>query len=254
MIHLERHGDLAELRFDHSNELNPFSIAMTRQLVELGDEVERDERIRGVFVWGGPERSFSVGGDFNDLRTLEDHAAVEAYLADIVASYQAVLAITKPTVAAIDRHCVGQGLQVALMHDWRIGSRRSLYQMPELANGVPCPLGATVLESLLGRARMLHLILGCEKLDAHAALEAGLLDELCDDEGLREAALVQLGRLSDFPAAPYRKTKRIYNERLHAALDEVCPKAGRAHAESFLGGNADAHFDRVLGARALGSG
>ena len=50
----------------------------------------------------------------------------------------------RPRVTEVDHHAIGQGLQVALMADWRVGSERSRYQMPELAIGMPCPLGSCV--------------------------------------------------------------------------------------------------------------
>ena len=152
MIELYRHGAVAELRIRHAKEQNPFTRVMARELIALCAEVEADDGLECVLLWGGEGRSFSVGGDFNDLRRIETPAEGAEYLRDIVRSYQAVLGISKPVVAAVDLHAIGQGLQVALMADWRIGSERSSYCMPELKNGMPCPLGSLILETMLGRA------------------------------------------------------------------------------------------------------
>ena len=249
MIDLQRQAGLAVLTLQHEKPLNPFNLEMTRALVELCAEVEADDAVRGVLIWGGEGRSFSVGGDFNALRTLTQREQFEEYLHDIVRSYQALLSVSKPLVAAIDHHAIGQGLQVALMADWRLGSERSLYQMPELANGVPCPLGATILEALFGRAAMMRLVVGCARLDASQARAAGLIDDVTPATGLLAAARAQLEKLCAYPPLPYRLTKRIHNGRLSQALQDVSGDAARIHTLTFFGGAADAHFDRVLGRR-----
>lgn len=247
MIELHRHGDLAELRIQHRKELNPFSIAMTRELMEHCAELEADDTVAGVLVWGGPERCFSIGGDFEDIRALATVEEVHAYLDLIVGSYQAMLEVSKPVVTAIDRHAIGQGLQVALLGDWRVGTQRSEYRMPELANGVACPLGSVLLESFLGRAAMLHLVMGCSSLDADEARGLGLIDEIVPYDGLFATAMERLAKLRGYPQEPFRNTKRIHNARLVQSLQVVRRAAMEAHAASFVEKSGDAHFARVLG-------
>lgn len=247
MIELHRHGDLAELRIQHRKELNPFSIAMTRELMERCRDLEADDAVAGVLVWGGEERCFSIGGDFEDIRALESVQEVHDYLDLIVKSYQAMLALSKPVVTAIDRHAIGQGLQVAMLGDWRIGTPRAEVRMPELANGVACPLGSVLLESFLGRAAMLHLVIGCRSLDAEETRRLGLFDEIVPQNGLFGTAMERLAKIRGYPQEPYRNTKRIHNARLIAALEEVREPSMEAHAASFVDQSGEAHFARVLG-------
>jgi len=246
MIELRRDGKYAEIVIQHEKPLNPFTLAMTRELISVSDEVEADDRIVGALLWGGAGRSFSVGGDFEDLRTLETEEAVKEHLRDIVRSYQAVLRISKPVVVAVDRHAIGQGMQVALMGDWRLCTDRSLYHMPELAHGVPCPLGSVILETLLGRSAMLQLVIGCGKLDPETVLGYRLAEEICASTELESVARERLEKFCGFPQVAYRLTKKIQNQRFIDALETVREPAAAAHAVSFLGGQADEHFAKIL--------
>jgi carboxymethylproline synthase len=247
MIHLRREGAGAVIEIRHDKPVNPFTRAMTRQLIERCEEVEGDDDIAGVMIWGGADRSFSVGGDFEDLARLVTREQTEQYLVEIIRSYQAVLNISKPVVTAIDHHAIGQGLQVALLGDWRIGTDRSRYSMPELANGMPCPLGSAMLEAFFGRARMLHLVVGCKTLDADDAARQLLINELRPHAELESAALEKLSTLCGYPANSYRSTKSIHNGRLIRILDDVCEDAARAHGESFSGGNTERLYERFIG-------
>lgn len=250
MIEIQTHDALVEILIQHEKPQNPFNRAMTVRLGELCAELEADDGVRGVLIWGGPDRSFSVGGDFEEVSQLSEEGETREYLREIVECYLAVVAVTKPVVAAIDKHAIGLGLQVALMSDWRIGSERARLNMPELAGGVACPLGSLILEQLLGRAAMLELVVGCQPIDAERARGLHLLQEVVPTESLCEVAFERLERFASYPEAAYRTTKRIHNERFAEALRGVHPAAADAHVASILSGRAQPHFERILGNRA----
>lgn len=251
MIHFQIEDGLAILEMRHAKKGNPFSFAMTRGLTRLCQEVESDPEVQGVLLWGGADRSFSVGGDFTDVKSLTTREAATEYLREIVRSYQAVLAVTKPLVCAVDFFAIGQGLQVALLGDRRIGSARSSYHMPELANGVACPLGSCLLEAMIGRAAMLELVIRCPSLDAQEALAYRLIDQVLEPGAdLKETALEALRTLVEYAQLPYRETKRIHNRRLIAALEDVMEDAAAVHAGCMLQKSGEAHFERILGKQA----
>ncbi len=97
------HG-ICEVRLNHANPKNPFSRAMTQALIALVPKLNADEGIKAVVLWGGADRSFSVGGDFRDISALKTETETRAYLLEIIDLYGALLRIDKPVVAAID-HC-----------------------------------------------------------------------------------------------------------------------------------------------------
>ena len=236
-----------EIRLNHENPKNPFSREMTQKLISLAPEINANTTVRSVVLWGGDDRSFSVGGDFHDISALKTPPAMRAYLLEIIDLYNALLRIEKPLVVAIDHHAIGQGLQVALCSDWRVATERSFVSMPELENGVACPLGSLMLELLLGRAKMMHAVVGCERFDAAGALAFGLVDELCKPESLYERALARATKLAGFHSTPFGLTKRIHNGRFIAALDGIREPAADAHVASFVARANAAHFEKIIG-------
>ena len=250
MFHIERHDRLIELRIAHDKPQNPFTMAMTRQLPRLCAEWEADDSVAGVVIWGGADRCFSVGGDFEEVSALSDEASTRQYVDEIIDSYLGLLSLTKPLVAAIDRYCIGYGLQVALMADWRVGSERCSLHMPELKGGLACPLGSVILESLLGRARMLHMVIGNDGVPAAQAEEWGLLNGVVPREDLLSSAMEAAGRFAGFPSQPYRLTKRFNNQRLAGFLESVREDAADVHWTCIRERFAQPHFQKILGREA----
>lgn len=242
---------IARITFRRDKDTNSFCRRMTLDLMEACRSIARDEllprpRIAAVILTGGTGRSFSVGGDFNDVSRLEREDEVRPWLGEIIDLYIAILSVNVPVVAAVDRFAIGQGLQVALMSDWRIGTTACRLSMPELKNGVACPLGSIILEVLLGRAKMLELLHDCEFLDADASRALSLINEITAPSEVEAAALRTAKKFAAYPRTPYVTTKRIHNSRLIAALEEVREPSSQAHAASFEQHSGKAHFDRIL--------
>ena len=53
MIERKRMGELVVLEIQHAKEVNPFSRAMTRQLIRRAVEEEANDEVEGVLIWGG---------------------------------------------------------------------------------------------------------------------------------------------------------------------------------------------------------
>lgn len=249
---LEELDGIARVQFNREKDTNAFSREMTLELTEVCKRLQADAaspspRFHALVLTGGTGRSFSVGGDFNDVSRLSEEPQIRAYLGEIIDLYIAVLEVEIPVVAAIDRFAIGQGLQVALMADWRIGADSCRLQMPELKNGVACPLGSIILEVLLGRARMQELVFDCEIIEPAAARTLGLLSALTTAAELQDAGLAMARRLAAYPRRSYVTTKRIQNARFVAALEQVREPSSQAHVAAFLERTGARHFEKILG-------
>lgn len=248
----EEHGRIARVQFNREKDTNAFSRAMTLELLDVcahlhADAASAEPRLDALVLTGGTGRSFSVGGDFNDVSRLSEEPEIRAYLGEIIDLYVALLDVEIPVIAAIDRFAIGQGLQVALMADWRIGASSCRLQMPELKNGVACPLGSIILELLLGRARMQELVFDCEVIEPPTARAYGLLSQVCAPEELQDAAMAMARRLAAYPRTSYVTTKRIQNQRFVQAFEAVREPSSQAHVAAFLRRTGQAHFERILG-------
>ncbi len=235
------------IQFDHEKETNPFSRKLTVAIIQLAQQIETDESIKSLVLTGGLGRSFCAGGDFNDVSRLKEKEETRLYLYEIIDLYQAILKISKPVISLIDHYAIGQGLQVALMTDYRIATDRAQVSMPELKNGVACPLGATILENYFGHGQMLEDVVGCSMMSAEVALEKKYFNKICKPELLLTEGEEFIKNLNSYPLVPFRTTKKIYNQKLYQALEDVRYEAGEAHIATMQAQTAQKHFNKILG-------
>jgi enoyl-CoA hydratase/carnithine racemase len=125
--------------------------------------------------------NFSAGADLNEIAALTAPAAFEfaragQRLMRSVATFPAV------TFAAIEGYCMGGGLDLALACHRRVCAPNAIFGHRGAALGLMTGWGGTQrLPRLIGKGRAMQMFLAAEKLNAHQALAAGLVEAVVDD-------------------------------------------------------------------------
>ena len=138
-ITVERCDGIAQVRFDKSDNLNAMSLDVMHELTEVALSFDGDLETIAVVLTGGPT-SFSAGIDLRDPK-LQD------LLADNIDRRRQALMIgpkmcrawesmEQITICAIEGHCVGGALALAISCDFRILGRSARLKVPELKLGL----------------------------------------------------------------------------------------------------------------------
>src|SRR5262245_6879244 len=173
-------GGTAIVRLD-----NPPTNALTPALFAALDGVRAivaAPEVRVVVVTG-LRRVFSVGGDLGSLAQLasREEAVRQARLGR--ALLDALLALPKPFIAAVNGLCLGGGLEIALGCHVRVCGTRARFGFPELSLGfIPGLGGIRRLSRLVGRAMALEMLLTGHTIPAAEAYRIGLVNR-CVEPG-----------------------------------------------------------------------
>jgi len=181
---------VARLTLSNPEKRNPLDHevldALAATLPELADGIET----RCVVITG-TGRAFSAGYDIGAIpeQTLERDA--EALVAHpFHAAMEAVSAHPYPMLAAINGHCLGGGLELAVRCDLRVCAAGAKLGMPPAKLGLI--YGHTGLErfiDVIGVARTRELFLTGRNLSAERAGEIGLVNEVVPDDEVEAASL-----------------------------------------------------------------
>jgi enoyl-CoA hydratase/carnithine racemase len=187
-----------EARNALSDNLTP---ALRRMIKSLGD----DPRI-GALLITGAGNAFCAGGDVKGMgngiarpeRTLEERVAI---LQERQRTLTGVLvAVRKPTVAALPGPAAGAGLAIALACDIRIAAESAVMATGYARIGLSGDYGvAWLLTRLAGTARARELMFLSERLDAKRCEAFGLVNRIVPNDQLRSAALELATQLADGP-------------------------------------------------------
>jgi enoyl-CoA hydratase/carnithine racemase len=113
-------------------------------------------------------------------------------------------------VAAIEGYCFGGGALVAVAADIRIASSSARISLPPAKLGLVYPASSIRhLVALVGPSRAKLLLLTAEIVDAHQALEFGLVDRVLSPETFDDGVLRLTQSISRGSALTQASTKRL---------------------------------------------
>jgi len=167
-------------------------------IAEVLPQLQRGIENRCVLITGAPPL-FSAGYDIAGIPEQSFERDAEALVAHpFHAAMEAIAKHPWPTVAAINGHCLGGGLELAITCDLRICAAGAKLGMPPAKLGLI--YGHTGLRKFLdvvGLARTKELFLTGRNLDAARADEIGLVNEVVADEELESEAVALAAAIAE---------------------------------------------------------
>src|SRR6185436_20279509 len=114
-------------------------------------------------------------------------------------------------LAAIQSHCIGGGLQIALACDLRVARDDARFGVTAVKEGIIPGIGMWRLARFAGLGRAKRLALAADVIDAQTAYEWGLVDWVVDDAGFETTIVDVVARLQQMAATSTRLTKKLTN-------------------------------------------
>ncbi len=188
---------VARLTLNNPSKRNPLDHEVLDALAAALPELDRGIEIRCVVITGSGD-AFSAGYDIGGIPEESFSEDAEALVAHpFHAAMEAVSAHPYPVVAAINGHCLGGGLELAVRCDLRVCAASAKLGMPPAKLGLI--YGHTGLErfiDVIGVAYTKQLFLTGRNLDAERAEHIGLVNEVVADAEVESIALALAGEIA----------------------------------------------------------
>ena len=196
-IDLSQAGEIATLTLNNPGKLNAIDLGMWLQLRDAMQQLSRDHGIRAVILRGAGEEAFAAGGDLEEFVTLRrtlDQAL--HYHGAVAEALDAIDQCPHPTIAQIHGACIGGGLEIAGVCDFRIAGESGRFGAPINKLGFSMYPGEMAgLLRLAGPAVMKEILLEGRILSADEAFAKGLLTRVTSDDQVAAEALATARRI-----------------------------------------------------------
>ena len=215
-----------EARNALSPELTP---ALRRTIAALADEPDC-----AVMLITGAGTAFCAGGDVKGMASSGAPVrSVEERVKDLRERQRtltgALVAVRKPTIAALPGAAAGAGLALALACDIRLAARSAFVTTGYARVGLSGDYGISwLLTRLVGTARAREFMFTAERIDAARCLEIGLFNRVHDDDALQEEAFAFARQLAAGPRLALAAMKDNLDQALSdgflTCLDAEAPR------------------------------
>lgn len=198
-VDYQQHGRVAVITIDRPERKNAIDATTAAGLYDAWMRFEVDGDV-DVAILTGAGGVFSAGAD---LKAFDLVDRPEGFL-----GFTRV-AVSKPTIAAIEGYCVAGGLEMALWCDLRVSGEGAVFGCFERRFGVPLVDGGTQrLPRIVGQGLAMELILTGRAVDAQEAHAIGLVNAVVDDGKALETAIEIAQRISQFPQPTVRSDRQ----------------------------------------------
>ncbi|HEY4716503.1 MAG TPA: enoyl-CoA hydratase/isomerase family protein [bacterium] len=216
--------EIAIIRFQNP----PYNAMTFDALIELGeviDALESSRFVKGIILTGGIDHTFVSELDIKMLAGMDLLSRRFAKLIKTVNRiFDRIESMEKPTLALLNGHTLGVGLELAMLFDFRFVSAGD-YEigLPEIKLGFYPFFGGTVrLVKMIGDAKARPMILMGKTLNPAEAERIGIADMVCNKDMLFEEGYRFIKKITQGPLLAYSAVKRsIVSASRHSTGDII---------------------------------
>ncbi len=169
--------------------VNQLSEHFVREMADALIQAGADIGVKAVILTG-TGKNFIAGADITEMQKVKDRDFI---LSRVMENHRFVNGIEdapKPVIAAINGHCLGGGLEIAMACHYRIAAQSIQIGQPEVKIGlIPGAGGTQRLARLVGFPDALQMIATGNPISAEEGLKKGGLDEVVPADQLLDQAL-----------------------------------------------------------------
>jgi enoyl-CoA hydratase/carnithine racemase len=190
---------VATVTMNRPEKMNAWTPKMGAEMRTAMMDAEHDPNVGAIIVTGAG-RAYCAGADMGALSNIaagtapaRGDAVPDEWLAQQRADYRTAyswpLALNKPVIGAINGACVGLGFTTCLYQDIRIASENARMGLIFTQRGLAIEHGSSwMLPRIVGLARAVELAITGRLVDAHEALEIGLVNRVVAQDKLMATA------------------------------------------------------------------
>lgn len=218
-VQLSIRNHRADVLLSSENGLNVLSSSVIQDMHDALDQIQDNGKIRAVCLRSASPKAFSSGADIVEMVTNTPLEADE--FSKLGQSLVRRLELELPPVVASMRgYVLGGGLEIVAGCDIRIASESCIFSQPEIDIGVIPGWGGTQrLARIVGMGKASEMIFLGTRIDAHLALEAGLVNMVAPDDALDEVTEKVMDKLCGMSRASLVAAKRAIRSSVEAPYE-----------------------------------
>ena len=186
----ERKGPIAHITLARGDSLNAMSRRMYADVNEAFQQLNEDDDAKvAVFASSDPD-AFCAGVDIKDIHKAltEEGLSLDTVARQCNIFFEEPGHLHKPVIAAINGHCVGEGMVMTLFCDIRIAAEDAMFSLPEAKIGVPSINGTIRAVQIANHGAVMELLMTGEPRDAEWARSAGFVNTVVPNDELMATA------------------------------------------------------------------
>lgn len=210
---------ICTVKINRPDKLNAMNMDVAKELVEIFENLGKDDSVKVIILTGEGDKAFSAGADIEYMSKISaDESEEYAKLGQLVTG--TVENVKQPTIAAVNGFALGGGCELALSCDIRIAANTAKMGQPEVTIGITPGWGGTQrLMRIVGIAKAKELVYTGKMIKAEEAREIGLVNQVVELSTLMDETMKMAKTIAGNSSIAVRMSKVAMNKGRNADLD-----------------------------------
>ncbi len=207
----EEADGLAVVRLRRPESLNAVNFRMAQEFVDLARALAEAPDVR-VVVLTGEGRAFSTGRDLKESAAHTQERA-DQYQRHVMATTTLWESLPMPTIAAVNGHAFGWGVEITLACDIRLAAEEATFCLPECSLGIfPGAGGVVRLQRIMPSGYAKELVFTSKRIDGKEAERIGLVNRAHPADALMDEATAMAERIRGNGPLGVRGAKKVIDQ------------------------------------------
>ncbi|MEO1494623.1 MAG: enoyl-CoA hydratase-related protein [Pseudomonadota bacterium] len=181
-----RKDGVLTVTIDNPDRRNAIGTAALDWLDVLADEIAQDSEIRAVVLTGAGDKAFTSGFDLKELGDFKPENFLRSRFSDV---FERWARLPVPVIGALNGHCMGGGVHVAVICDALISVPGVRFMIPAARFGfIYVPASIERIKAALGPSRAAQLLYLNQELTAEDLAPSGFVSRIVDPADLQNVA------------------------------------------------------------------
>lgn len=199
---------IIRITLNRPEKANALNDQMLQELNDAFDRADRDRDACVIVLRGSGEKAFCAGADLGGMSGGGGFLEIHESRGLFPALFTKILEHSKPTLAAVNGHCVAGGLGLMLACDLAVAKAGCKVGTPEIARGLFPFMISTLILRTVDRRRANEMMLLGDTFSTEQAAEWGLVNKTVPAEEFDAAVDAWAKKLAGYSPAVLRLGRR----------------------------------------------
>jgi len=239
---------ICTLTMNRPQQMNLLTSEMLLALQAAFEDISNDKQVR-VVILAAAGKGFCAGHDLKELRALKDRPKIEQLFGQCSRMMQAITALPQPVIARVQGAAAAAGCQLVAQCDLAVASEAARFTTPGVTWGFFCSTPGVAVGRNVSRKRAMEMLLTGDLVDAHKALEWGLVNRVVAAASLEEETQKLARQIAEKPPATTAAGKRAFYQQMDLGIAKAYDLASQVISSSFAHAEGRAGMDAFIAKR-----
>ena len=233
LLNYTEEDTIAILTLNRPNQQNALSTDLMRALISKLDKIKNNKNIKVVTLFANGN-NFCAGHDLKELKLDKSEKRFKEIFELCSQLMTRIVKLPKPVIAGVQGIATAAGCQLVASCDLAIAAKNAKFATPGVNIGLFCSTPMVAVSRNVSKKRTMEMLLMGNFINANKALDFGLINNVVQDEKLKDETLKIAKNISTKSTTTVAIGKEAFYKQLEMGLEDAYAYTSKVMSSNML--------------------